>query len=93
MVLLSLFTYRFIYGITLGPVAFLYIPEIIEPNVMPYVIVLYWFSAFLTVMIFPLVKKYIFDGNPGPIFMIFAVYTLLSMIINQYALVETKGKK
>lgn len=60
---------------------------------MPIVIVIYWLAAFLTVMLFPLLKAYVFDGNPGPIFVFFAVYTLFSLIINHYVMVETKDKK
>ncbi len=77
----------------MGPIAFLYVAEIIEPNIMPIVLVIYWFAAFLTVMLFPLLKSYAFDGNPGPIFVFFAAYTLLSLIINYYVMVETKDKK
>jgi hypothetical protein len=87
IILVALFTYRFIYGVTIGPVAFLYIPEIVEPNIMPIVIVIYWMSASMILMLFPILREYIFENNPGPLFVIFGSYTLLSLIINHFALV------
>ena len=60
---------------------------------MPLVIVIYWFSASFTAILFPIVRIYVFDGNPGPIFLFFGIYTLFSLLISHFVLVETKGKK
>jgi hypothetical protein len=54
---------------------------------MPIVIVIYWLSASVTMMIFPILRIYVFGGNPGPVFICFAVYTLLSLLINHLVLV------
>ena len=60
---------------------------------MPLVTIIYWLIAFLTLMFFPILRVNVFNGNPGPIFIFFGIYTLMSYVINHFIVVETKGKK
>jgi hypothetical protein len=87
IVVICLFAYRLIYGLTIGPVTFLYIPEIIEPNMMPVIMMLYCLLMAFLMMFYPLVKHYLFNDNAGPAFIFFGVYSLVSIIISSYLLV------
>lgn len=87
IILVLLFSYRLVYALTIGPVAFLYIPEIIEPNMMPLIIVLYWLCGAFSMIVFPLLKKYVFNDSPGPVFIFFGSFCLISILINKYLLV------
>ncbi len=45
------------FGCTLGPVVWVYLPEIVQPNVLPYATMINWASAAAIMLLFPILKK------------------------------------
>jgi hypothetical protein len=89
LLIVGLFVNRMTYGALIGPITWQYMPEIVEPKMSPFTTALNWFTGSLVVLLFPILASL---GNPGPIFIFFAVYCFLSFIFNQFYMVETKGK-
>lgn len=44
------------FGFTLGPVVWVYLPEIVQPNVLPYATMVNWASAAIIMLLFPVIK-------------------------------------
>lgn len=57
LILLGLFLYMGVFGISLGPVVWLYIPEIVQPNVVPFSTAANWISCALVISLFPIITK------------------------------------
>lgn len=57
MILLGLVLFMGIFGMSLGPVVWLYIPEIVQPNIVPFSTGMNWTGTSLVVLLFPIVKK------------------------------------
>jgi MFS family permease len=89
LLIIGLFVNRMAYGAFIGPVTWLYMPEIVEPWLSPFTTAMNWFTGSLVVILFPILAAL---GNPGPIFIFFAAYCFLSFLFNQFFMVETKGK-
>jgi len=86
----SLYVFFLSFGFTLGPVVWLYIPEIVPASIVPYSTLSNWAGASVTIILFPILGTAL--GNDGYLFFIFSVWCLLSLIINQKYVVETMGK-
>jgi hypothetical protein len=92
LILTGLFSYMFIYGCTIGTIIWLYIAEIAEPSVISIATTITWIFAAVVMVLFPIIKKLLPDQNPDYLFLFFLLYTTFSLIVNQIALIETKGK-
>lgn len=44
------------FGFTIGPVVWVYLPEIVQPKVLPYATMVNWASAALIMLLFPVIK-------------------------------------
>jgi MFS transporter, SP family, xylose:H+ symportor len=44
------------FGLSLGPVVWLYIPEIVQPSIIPYSTLVNWGGASLVMLLFPIIK-------------------------------------
>lgn len=44
------------FGLSLGPVVWLYIPEIVQPNIIPFSTGINWAGAALVMLLFPIIK-------------------------------------
>lgn len=55
MILFGLFLFMLIFGLSLGPVVWLYIPEIVQPSIIPYSTAANWIGALLTIFLFPII--------------------------------------
>lgn len=44
------------FGFTLGPVVWVYLPEIVHPNILPFATMINWASAALIMLLFPVIK-------------------------------------
>ena len=44
------------FGFTLGPVVWVYLPEIVQPNVLPYATMVNWASAAFIMLLFPVIR-------------------------------------
>jgi MFS transporter, SP family, arabinose:H+ symporter len=86
-----LIVYMIIYGISLGPVVWLYVPEIIPANIVPIATMMNWLGCSLCVIFTPIaIKKN--DENPEYVFFFYGAITLVFFVINAIFMVETKGK-
>jgi hypothetical protein len=53
------------YGCTLGPVVWLYIPEVVPSNMVSLTTACNWISFSMIVTLFPITTDKLFDGNPS----------------------------
>lgn len=81
-----------VFGLSLGPVVWLYIPEIVQPNIIPYSTAANWISASLVISLFPILSEKLLGGNPGFLFIFFTVWCFGCFIFNIFFVVETKDK-
>ncbi len=82
--------FRAIFGSTVGPIPWIYMPEAVKPKQAPLVILVLWLATTLIATLYPILKAYF--GNAGYIFGIFGFFSILGAIILAIAAVETKGK-
>ena len=91
-ILLGLFLYMAVFGVSLGPVVWLYIPEIVQPKIIPFSTATNWISASLVIILFPILSDDVFNKNPTYLFAFFGIWCIVSFIINLKFVIETKGK-
>lgn len=92
LILAGLLMFMAVFGISLGPVVWLYIPEIVQPRVVPYSTASNWISASLVVIFFPIMTEDVLDGNPGVLFIFFTAWCICSFVFNYFFVLETKDK-
>ena len=80
-----------IYGVSIGPSVWMYVPEIIPAKVVPLATMTNWFGCAICVIFTPYAVG-ANDGNPFPVFFFFGAITILFFIINVFLMVETKGR-
>ena len=51
------------FGISLGPVVWLYIPEIVQANIIPFSTGVNWAAAACCMLLFPIIKDILPDQN------------------------------
>ena len=79
-----------IFGLSQGPIIFLIIPEVVNPEFVGVASFANWGTAAIISILFPILSDSF--GSPAPIFTFFAVWCLGSLILNRKIMVETKGK-
>lgn len=92
MILIGLFVYMAVFGLSLGPVVWLYIPEIVQPKIVPYSTASNWICASLVIILFPIITDNVLDKNPGLLFVFFTVWCVGSFVFNFFFVLETKDK-
>ena len=90
LILVGYFIFMFMFGLSQGPVIFLYVPEIVNPQFVSIASFANWATAAVISILFPILSDAF--GTPAPIFTFFAVWCFISLLFNQKVLVETKGK-
>jgi hypothetical protein len=85
LIITGLIIYNLCYGISLGSVIWLYIPEIVSPEVIPFSTLLNWTAASIVVILFPIITKAL--GNSAGIFFFFVVWLAVSLVVNQFLLI------
>ena len=80
------------FSFSLGPIIWLMIPELIDAKLISWVLVVHWVSSFTLLFLFPIVADDVLDGNPTLIFVFFALYLLVSVVVNNKVVIETKNK-
>ena len=53
--MVGLFMFMAAFGLSLGPVVWLYIPEIVQPKIIPYSTASNWISASIVIILFPII--------------------------------------
>jgi MFS transporter, SP family, arabinose:H+ symporter len=92
LILFGLFCYMANFGLSLGPIVWMYIPEIVEPSFLPYSTMLNWGGSALSILLFPIIKAKLPGQNPALLFFFFAIWSTMSFFINKKYIIETKGK-
>lgn len=77
------------YGLTIGPVVWLYVPEIIPARFVPPATFMNWFGCSICVIATPFVVDAV--GSSYPVFFFFGIISLIFFIVNYFMIVETKG--
>lgn len=90
MIIAGLVFYMLFYGLSLGPVVWLYIPEIVEPKIIPFSTLANWVSASIVMILFPILGSAI--GSIGPLFLFFCIWCVMSFFVNWKFMVESKNK-
>lgn len=90
LILGGLFVFMANFGLSLGPIVWLYIPEILEPSRISISTMANWASASLITILFPIIKDAL--GTSAYLFLFYAVYCTVGFFINQKYVIETKGK-
>lgn len=87
-VTVALILYMLMFGLTLGPITWLYVPEIIPASVVPYATMDNWIAATIVYTITPIVVD---AAGPAVLFFIFTGLTAIFFVMNLLLMVETKG--
>ncbi len=69
------------FGLSLGPIVWLYIPEILEPSLIPFSTGANWATATLITLLFPILKEAF--GNAAYLFLFYAVYSAVGFVFSQ----------
>ena len=56
LILVGLFSFMANFGLSLGPIVWMYIPEIVLPNFLPYSTMINWGGSALSILLFPIIK-------------------------------------
>jgi hypothetical protein len=88
LVITSLFVFMTIFCFTI-PVVWLYIPEIVPAEILPYTTMSNWAGASITIILFPILGQTV---GIGYLFFVFSLWCLLAFMFNYKYVVETKGK-
>lgn len=82
LILVGLFLFMWVFGISLGPIVWLYIPEIVQPKIVPFSTATNWICASLVIILFPILTDNVLDSNPAILFMIFTCVHLEAFVFN-----------
>lgn len=77
--------YRMVFSATLGPVCWIYLPEIVENDVIGNASMLNWFTAALISLTFPILVEVL--GGPEWVFLFLGLFMMMSYYINERLLV------
>ena len=78
------------YGLTIGPVVWLYIPEIVPTKMVPLATIMNWVGCSICVIVCPIITANM-DNNPYAVFLFLGGLELLFCVPNILFVVETKG--
>ena len=78
------------YGVTIGPIIWLYVPEVIPAKYVPVATSMNWLGCAICIIASPYIINAV--GSPYPVFFGFAGITLFLFMFNASILVESKGK-
>ena len=89
MILIFFSIYIVAFVLTMGPITWLYIPEIVQPPTVTYTTMTNWAFACFIIVFYPIVK----DGLGSAIFLIFSLATIFFYFMTRDIMIETKDKK
>ena len=80
------------FGLSFGPIPWLYIPEIVEPKIIPFSTMTNLIGATICIMVFPLIKNALPEKNPAYLFLMFLIWCFMALFVNWKFMLETKDK-
>lgn len=78
------------YGLTFGPLVWPYLPEVVPAHIIPLAQASSWFIDALTLCLPGVLISH--NDTLWPLFFVFSLWNLFSIIINHFLIVETKLK-
>ena len=84
--------YFIAFVLTLGPIMWLYIPEIIQPNRVSYAVMSNWFTNSSIMVLFPIIRSHCGDIDCPIVFIVFCVSMVICFVTCKIFMVETKGR-
>lgn len=87
--LVFIIIFMIIYGLTIGPAVWLYVPEIVHPKIVPPATSMNWLGIAFSVMVTPVIIKA--ADSPYPVFFLFSILSFIFFVVNVFLVVETKG--
>ncbi len=91
-ILFGLIFFMACFGLTLGPVVWIYLPEVSQPKILSLATGASWTSCSLVMLLFPIIKKALPGENPAFLFLFFASWGFVSFFINRKYVLETRNK-
>lgn len=82
LILIALFYYMANFNLSLGPIVWMYIPEIVDPDFLPFSTMVNWGGSALSILLFPIIRDHLPAKNPAPMFLFFAVWSSMAFIVN-----------
>lgn len=92
LILIGLIIFMGVFGVSLGPIVWLCIPEIVQPKVIPFSTAMNWICASIIIILFPIITENVLNSNPTLLFFIFTVLLILFLVFFFRSLIETKDK-
>lgn len=78
-----------LYGLTIGPIVWLYVPEIVPAKIVPPATAMNWIGCSFCIMVPNFITAAV--GSPYTVFFMYGAISLIFFIINYCLLIETKG--
>lgn len=88
LIIICLLAYITAFVITLGPITWLYIPEIVQPPTIPKSTMINWGLACIVITLFPMIQGYTMF-----LFLFFSFITALNIFMCYNFMIETKNKQ
>ena len=92
LILASFFVFILSFVSTFGPIPWLYIPEIVQPPIVPIATVTNWTFCSIIVFSFPVIRAHSANKGCPYAFLFFGLCTSLYFCITYKLMVESKGK-
>jgi hypothetical protein len=92
VLLIGIFLFVIDFGLSIGPITWLYIPAVVGPSIVPYAVAFNWISASVVIILFPILTDDYLNGNPAFLFIFSTAWCFASCNINYFCIVETKDK-
>lgn len=93
IIIIGLMGFSLAFGMTIGPVTWLYASEVLDPELIPYGVIANRFTAFLSIMLFPIITNNLLDGDCSILFLFFGILMYFYYKFCKQNLIETKGKE
>lgn len=79
--------YMAIYGVSIGPAIWLYIPEVMPAKIVPFATISNYILCSIAIIIFPVLNTYVGDYA---VFFVFGGISLFTFVVNYFNLVSIK---
>lgn len=88
--LVGIVFYFYIFGMTYGPILWIWLAQALQPRQMGYAVIANWLSSAITTLLYPVAKQSV--PNQGYIFLFFAASSIVCVPAITKLMIETKGK-
>jgi len=82
--------YFYIFGMTYGPILWIWLAEALQPKQLGYAVLANWTGSAITALLYPIAKEMV--PNQGYIFLYFAFASIICLPAINKLMIETKDK-